>query len=151
MRRLNLIFSVLIWWIITSCAYGSNVILKDVSGQTISFSSLKGKWVLINYWASWCQPCLDEIAELNRFYKNKKDKVALFAVNYDRSPLSVQIALIKKYKIHYPSLRNNPARALKLGNIRGVPVTFVFNPEGKLSRTLYGGQTLKSLSNATSS
>src|SRR5271170_4092542 len=99
MRRLNLILSILICWVITSGVYGSNIILKEVTGQTIPFASLKGKWVLINYWASWCHPCLEEIIEFNRFYKNKGDKVALFAVNYERLPLSDQVGLIKKYKI----------------------------------------------------
>ncbi|WP_242604536.1 TlpA disulfide reductase family protein [Legionella fairfieldensis] len=122
----------------------THVVLKNITGQTIPFSSLKGKWVLINYWASWCQPCLDEIGELNQFNKKKKDNVILFAVNYDRLPLSRQLALIKKYNINYPSLEN-PGSQLQLGDIRGVPVTFIFNPEGKLTNTLYGGQTAVSL------
>ncbi|KTD24065.1 MULTISPECIES: TlpA family protein disulfide reductase [Legionella] len=126
----------------------SSVILKDTSGHRIPFDSLKGKWVLINYWASWCQPCLDEIAELNRFYKKSSDKVALFAVNYDSLPLSHQLALIRKYNISYPSLQYNPARELKLGDIRGVPATFVFSPEGKLRDALYGNQTVESLNRA---
>lgn len=148
MRRFKLMLSFLLYISVSSYAFCSNVYLKDVTGQVISFHSLKGKWVLFNYWASWCQPCLDEIVELNQFYKNNKDKVALFAVNFDLIPLPSQIALIRKYQISYPSLQFDPARALDLGEIRGVPATFVFNPEGKLSATLYGGQTEKSLKEA---
>lgn len=145
MKKLGSLGLLIISLIAFSSSYGSPIILKDITGNTISFESLKGKWVLINYWASWCQPCLDEIAELNRFYQNSKDKVALFAVNYDALPVASQRALIKKYHINYPSLLNDPAGILHLGNIRGVPATFVFNPQGVLSDTLYGGQTLKSL------
>ncbi|MBA2710921.1 MAG: TlpA family protein disulfide reductase [Tatlockia sp.] len=135
---------------LTISAYSySSVLLKDIGGQTIPFSSLKGKWVLINYWASWCQPCLDEISELNYFYEKNKDKVALFAVNFDLLPLPSQIALIRKYKISYPSLQSDPAKALDLGDIRGVPATFVFNQNGKLQTTLYGGQSVASLKRAT--
>lgn len=148
MKQLKLIFTFLICVIIASPGICSKVVLKDISGQKISFDSLKGKWVLINYWASWCQPCLEEIVELNRFYNKNKNNVALFAVNFDLLPLSNQIALIKKYKINYPSLQHDPAKALHLGEIRGVPATFVFNPQGNLSTTLYGGQTEKSLKNA---
>nr|WP_245614214.1 TlpA disulfide reductase family protein [Legionella massiliensis] len=140
--------SFLLYISVLSHAFCSTVFLKDVTGQIIPFDSLKGKWVLLNYWASWCQPCLDEIVELNHFYKKNKDKVALFAVNFDLMPLPSQIALIRKYKISYPSLQFDPARALDLGDIRGVPATFVFNPDGKLSTTLYGGQTEKSLKEA---
>lgn len=145
MFRLKLIFAIVIYFGVVLCGHSSEIVLKDLNGKQISFSSLKGKWIFINYWASWCNPCLDEIAELNRFYRNKKDKVALFAVNYDRLPIAEQLNLIKQYNIRYPSLQHDPAGQLHLGNIRGVPVTFVFNPQGELSRTLYGGQTLASL------
>lgn len=123
--------------------------LQDMSGHKISFSELKGKWVLINYWASWCHSCIDEIPELNRFYeKNKLKNVALFAVNYDAIPLHMQQKLIKQLDIRYPSLTEDPATTLQLGDIRGVPVTFVFNPEGELTDALYGGQTRQSLQRA---
>lgn len=129
----------------------ADVILHDLQGQKIPFSSLKGKWVLINYWASWCQPCLDEIPELNRFYKQYQHKqLALFGVNYDVLPVAEQQVLLQRYRIVYPNLRQDPAPQLNLGDIHGVPVTFVFNPQGKWTQTLYGSQTAKSLLKAIS-
>jgi thiol-disulfide isomerase/thioredoxin len=124
----------------------ADVLLKDTHGQSTSFSALKGKWVLINYWAGWCQTCVDEIPEFNRFYQShKKDPVALFAVNFDALPLFEQKNLIKHFNISYPNLLKDPANDLRLGDITGVPVTFIFNPEGQLVKTLYGGQTAKTL------
>jgi thiol-disulfide isomerase/thioredoxin len=149
-KRLNLIFIALTCLFLTSYGYSSPVILRDVAGHKIPFDSLKGKWVIINYWASWCPSCVDEIGELNRFYHNKKDKVILFAVNYDMLPIAIQRELIKKYKISYPSLQYDPSFQLRLGQIRGLPATFIFNPQGKLSKTLYGGQTSFSLNRALS-
>lgn len=148
MPRLTRIFISIICLFFVVCA-SANTVLEDMNGQKVSFSDLHGKWVLINYWASWCQPCIDEIAELNHFYETtKKNNVALFAVNYDALPIDMQQQLIEQFDIRYPSLQHDPARALQLGNIRGVPVTFVFNPEGQLSDTLYGGQTAESLKEA---
>ncbi|KTC84927.1 TlpA family protein disulfide reductase [Legionella brunensis] len=145
MHRLKLL---LITFLITcSCAQASNAILTTINGEQITFNSLKGKWVLLNYWASWCQPCLDEIHELNQFYKQRKNNVALFAVNYDMLSVNEQLQLIKKYHIRYPSLQD-PAKQLRLGSIPGVPATFIFNPQGKLSQTLYGPQTAFSLNEA---
>lgn len=128
----------------SSIAY-SNMTLIEFSGKKIPFSSLQGKWVMINYWASWCQPCLDEINELNAFYYRHHQQVEIYAVNFDGVSLPQQHQLIKTYHITYPSLRDDPAEDLALGELVGVPATFVFNPQGQLVNTLYGGQTIDSL------
>lgn len=121
--------------------------LYDIDGREISLSSLKGKWVFINYWASWCHPCLEEIPELNQFYQQyKSSNVEMYGVNYDTLPISEQKQLIREIGIEYPNLSHDPSRLLRLGDIRGVPVTFVFNPEGKLVKKLYGPQSMQSLS-----
>lgn len=127
----------------------ADVLLKDTQGNTISVAALKGKWVLINYWASWCKTCLSEIPELNRFYrKHEKDPITLLAVNYDALPLEKQKKLIKKFHILYPSLTTDPAFTLGLGDIAGVPVTFIINPQGELIKTLYGSQSVRALEGA---
>lgn len=127
----------------------ADVLLKQIEGQSIPFSTLKGQWVLINYWARWCQTCLDEIPEFNRFYQSHQhDKVSLFAVNYDALPLFKQKNLIHRFNITYPNLIEDPAKELNLGDIAGVPVTFIFNPKGELVKKLYGGQSLASLNEA---
>jgi thiol-disulfide isomerase/thioredoxin len=148
--RLKLLVGALLFCALMPFA-AAEVLLTDINGKKIPFSGLKGKWVLINYWASWCQPCLDEIASLNKFYQTKKDNVALFAVNFDYLPLQEQIGLIKELHIHYPSLSEDPGAQLGLEQVRGVPATFVFDPDGNLSATLYGSQTLSSLNQATRS
>ncbi|KTD51946.1 thiol-disulfide oxidoreductase [Legionella quinlivanii] len=123
-------------------------VLTDTEGKQIDLSSLRGKWVLINYWASWCQPCLNEIHELNSFYKNNKEKIALFAVNYDELPLREQRRLIKQHGITYPCLAVDPGHSLNFEQPRAVPATFVLNPQGKLVKILYGEQTRDSLNEA---
>lgn len=124
--------------------------LKSLQGENISLSSLKGKWVMINYWADWCHTCIQEIPELNRFFRTHQDKVSLFGFNFDELPAHQQQLLIEKHKILYPGLAENPAQDLNLGDIPGVPVTFVFNPAGKLVKTLYGGQSAADLELAMS-
>ena len=118
--------------------------LETLSGKKIPLASLAGHWVLINYWASWCQPCVEEIAVFNYLHKTNP-KFYIFAVNYDSMQLSKQKRLAKKFHIKYPSLKHSVAKTLHLGSVSVVPVTFVFDPQGKLYTTLYGGQTVESI------
>ncbi len=143
---MKLILAILCFF--TTFALNAETILHPTQGEAISFSELKGKWVLINYWASWCEPCLEEIHELNQFYdQHKKEEIVLFAVNYDMLSKKKQQQMATKYHLHYPALLEDPAASLHLGDIQGVPVTFIFNPQGELSETLYGGQTAEGLNN----
>lgn len=122
----------------------ADTILEDVYNTPIPWNSLKGKWVFINVWASWCGPCVEEIAELNHFYEATKNKnVAVFAVNYDALPLYKQQRLVRKFSIQYPSLKITTVSQLHLGDLSVVPVTYVFNPQGDLATALYGGQTFR--------
>jgi thiol-disulfide isomerase/thioredoxin len=136
----------LLLFIAMVCSGHAEVVLKDSNGQSTPISLLQGKWVFINYWAQWCATCIEEIPELNRFYqKHQKDPIALFAVNYDALPTREQNNLIKRLAIKYPNLITDPSKTLHLGDITGVPVTFVLNPKGELVKTLYGGQSVRSL------
>lgn len=146
--KIKILLSIL-FLIVSVSTSQAEILLRDTHGQSTSLSLLKGKWLLINYWAGWCKTCIAEIPEFNKFYqRHKSDPIALFAVNYDVLPLFEQNNLINKLGITYPNLSHDPAKELSLGDILGVPVTFIFNPKGKLVKTLYGGQTARSLDKA---
>lgn len=137
-------FSIILLWYLGAFAFATPT-LHILDKPAIPMHSLKGKWVILNYWASWCQPCLDEIAIFNRFYREEKHRVALFAVNFDNPEPELMREINRKLKIQYPSLTRNPANALALGDIVGVPATFVFSPDGKLVAKQFGKQSLESL------
>jgi thiol-disulfide isomerase/thioredoxin len=107
--------------------------------------SLKGHWVFINYWASWCEACVEEIQQLNQFYDENQQRMLLFAVNYEDLELGQQHSLIKQLGIRYPSLKDDPSDSLNLGEITVLPMTFVLNPQGQLVKTLYGSVTRRRL------
>lgn len=146
MRKLFAYFGVIFLFLSQSLVGYAAVALEDINGHKIPMESLHGKWVFINYWASWCGPCLEEIDEFNHFYTSKQaNKVAVFAVNFDSASLPKQRQLAQDYAIQYPSLNPNSLKSLHLDDISVVPVTYVFDPNGNLNTTLYGGQTEESL------
>lgn len=120
-------------------------IVTDINNNEINFSTLKGKWVLINFWASWCEPCVNEIHEFNKLLKKHKNDIKIFAVNYDYLTTDEQINLANKYAIQYTNLTKSSIKILNLGDISVVPVTYIFNKQGNLATKLYGGQTVASI------
>lgn len=123
--------------------------LVTLDGESIAFEALKGQWVIINYWASWCAPCMQEIPQLNAFYHSHKGHgVKIYGVNFDQFESSELKRTIAKMGIQFPNLSRDPAHQLGLGEIPGIPMTFVFNPQGKLTQKLFGEQTIESLEKA---
>ncbi len=127
----------------------SEAVFQDNQGQTIQFSKLHGKWIFINYWATWCHSCMAELPVLNQFYKNNKNNnIIILGVNYDGLPNSKIMIVVKNLQIQFPVLLENPDTALKLADVAVVPTTFVINPSGQLVKTLLGPQTLLTLNQA---
>lgn len=125
--------------------------LSTQGGQSISFTDLKGKYVVINYWASWCPPCKKEIPELNAFSKKHQNDVITLAYNFDGLNGERVKEEARQAGIEFPLLAENPSEQIKLGEVIGLPVTYVFNPKGELIQTLYKPQTVASLEKALKS
>jgi len=123
--------------------------LSDLAGNKINLADYHGKWVIINYWASWCKPCFKEIPQINKFYNAHKDDVVVLGVSYDQASGKDLQQIVKKMDIQFPTLNQDPRKQFGIDQIKGLPVTFVVGPDGKLKKTLYGEQTQRSLEVAT--
>jgi len=111
--------------------------------------ALKGRWVLINYWAEWCKPCLEEIPELNAFAEAYGEQVSVLGVNYDGVEGEALARVIVRFGIDFPVLSQDPASIYKFNRPEVLPVTFVINPEGVVQQRLVGPQTLADLKRVT--
>jgi len=111
--------------------------------------ALKGRWVLINYWAEWCKPCLEEIPELNAFAEAYGEQVSVLGVNYDGVEGEALARVIVRFGIDFPVLTQDPASIYKFNRPEVLPVTFVINPEGVVQQRLVGPQTLADLKRVT--
>lgn len=141
---MKLVLIILTAFFLTACSGKPNA--YDSNGKAIYFSHYKGKWIVLNYWASWCTPCAQEIPQLNTFYKQYHQQVAVFGINFDGQDTQVNI---KKMNIHFPTLmENNVGQYFGIQQVSGLPTTYLINPEGKLTKILQGEQTVQSLKQA---
>ncbi len=118
----------------------------DARGNNIKTSQFNGKWVIINYWASWCDICLNEIPEFNNFYKKVKNKnVLVYGVNYDHLTGDDLTQAMNSAGIQYPVLVEDPTSIYNFGYFYVVPVTYVINPQGKIAKKIVGPTTESAL------
>lgn len=136
--------------LISACGSQSNSLptVEDIEGNSHVLSELDDKWLVINYWASWCKPCYTEIPELNSFQRTYAAKVAVLGVSYDQVGLDDLPQIVEHMQINFPTLKHDPAKQLGINAIPGLPATFIFSPQGKLVKSLFGPQTNADLAEA---
>lgn len=120
-----------------SIAYGDNApdfILSDISGSQVSLSSLKGKVVLLEFWATWCPPCKEAVPELKAIYEKYRERgFVLLGVAVDKGAdnKTAVASYVKKHSITYPVLYddNNTNRSYR---VTSIPTSFIIDKTGKV-------------------
>ncbi len=118
--------------------------LKARDGTRYTLSGLQGKWVLVNFWAPWCPPCLDEMpgfAQLQSQHKNLQ--IIGVAVMYHSRQDVLDAAA--KQAIPYPIVFGNEDIASDFGELHGLPTSYLFSPTGKLVSRFEGPANLSKL------
>jgi thiol-disulfide isomerase/thioredoxin len=107
--------------------------LIGIQGNKVNLSSYQGQWIVVNYWATWCPPCIVEMPELQAFHDEHADKDAMvIGINVEHiSKLQLQ-EFLENYFITYPIFVSKPTQQSELGLIPGLPTTFLVNPQGKV-------------------
>ena len=110
----------------------ANFTLTDLQGKSWTLKDLKGKVVLVNFWATWCPPCRKEMPDLDALYNRFKDQgFVILAISEDEETAKVG-PYIAEHKITYPILLDPGAKVNKLFEVEGIPKSFVYNRDGQL-------------------
>ena len=123
--------------IVISC---QNNDIEIFNGPDTNLNKLNGNWIVINYWADWCAPCIKEIPELNEFAKENND-LLVFTFNFDQLDEDDLKPVAQKFNIEVPSIITHPRDIWGIQTPPAVPATFFINPDGNLALSLFRPQT----------
>ena len=114
------------------------LILKTISDEAIDLAGLKGRLVIINFWATWCGPCIAEMPSLQALAARLGEKnVALIGVNFHESPQKIR-DFQTKYKVQFPLLRDAWQEASAAWKVAVLPTTFIVDANGTLRYRVVG-------------
>lgn len=141
--------------VLVSCAIFVNAVaaadedftLPDLDGERRSLSDYRGQWVLVNYWATWCPPCLEELPELEVFHANAEGRAVVLGVNMEAIELAELRSFVEEQFLSYPILMasERPSRDQLIGPIDGLPTSFLVAPNGKVVARQVGPVTANAI------
>ena len=113
--------------------------LKDLEGGEVKLSDYRGKVVILDFWATWCPPCIKGIPDFVELQKEYGDKgLAILGISLDQNPKQVLPKFIKKYKVNYPILLTDGKVDKAYGGVTGIPTTFVIDRKGETYKQYVG-------------
>lgn len=118
----------------------------DIHGKVHTQSEYRGKWVVVNYWATSCSACLKEIPELVAFHKRHQDRdVVLLGVDFEDIPLPWLMDFMDSVSMKYTVLRSDTSPETPFGTLMVLPTTFIVSPTGELVARQVGAVTAANL------
>jgi thiol-disulfide isomerase/thioredoxin len=142
MKLMRLLFlTICIYWMpqLVMAAGNANAgfVLTDSAGKTHALSDYKGQWVFVNYWATWCPPCLEEIPDLVSFYDHNKN-VKVIGVVFDYPNKAAVTKYVDDMLMSYPIVYGDDQVVKQIGSAEVLPTTYIYNPRGELFKVKRG-------------
>lgn len=122
--------------------------LRDMDGNLYRVSDYRGKWLIINFWATWCAPCIKEMPELERFYQENKSSAQVWGVTFEDTDKTKILEYIRRLGVTYPILGYGQDPLTGFGTVRVLPTTFVIDTDGLFLHRFEGPITRQDISRA---
>ena len=106
--------------------------LPDTDGQIQSLNQYKGKWLVVNYWATWCGTCMKELPELIDFHENNDIDAVVVGINFEEIEAEDLKKFVNTKTIPYAVLSSVPVRKTPLGPVPALPTTYIIDPQGNV-------------------
>ena len=121
--------------------------LPDMQGKSHRLSDYRGQWVLVNYWATWCPPCREELPELEVFHSQSDGEAVVLGVNTEAIGREELSSFLEEQFISYPILvaGPRPKPSQRLGRLQGLPTSFLVTPDGRLAAKTVGPVTAEGI------
>lgn len=111
--------------------------VTDMQGNNVSLASLKGKPVFINFWATWCPPCVGEMPDIQRMYAKYGDKVHFVIINVDGEKNDVA-AFMENHALTFPVMLDNNGSSASAYSVQAIPASYMIDAEGNLLESHIG-------------
>jgi len=112
--------------------------LKDLAGKTHALADYRGRVVLINFWATWCLPCREEMPSLQRLHERLAGRpFAILGVNYGELPARIE-SFLDGVPVGFPILRDPRHEAITAWRVRTLPASFLVGPDGQIRYAVVG-------------
>jgi thiol-disulfide isomerase/thioredoxin len=123
-----------------SFAFAANSFdLKDMAGKKHTLAQYKGKWVLVNYWATWCPPCLEEVPDLVALYDSRKNKdVMVIGIAFEYQDAKEVSDYVTDMLMSYPVVLGDDNTMKQIGFSDSLPTSYIYNPKGELVKIKHG-------------
>lgn len=136
------IFTVILFLGFNFSANAIDMPLKNIDGRLQDLNDFKGNWVVVNFWATWCPPCIAEMPDLQSFHDKYAGKGALvLGINAENLSSDQLRSFLDTYFITYPVYHGANLMNSKLGTVPGLPTTFLVSPLGKVEARQVGTVT----------
>ena len=118
--------------------------IRLIDGTVLKSKDLAGKVTVIDFWGTWCPPCITEIPAYNAFYREYKDKgVNLYGLAVESGTAKDLREAVKRLKIEYPIAAPSPTQLDAFGDIPIYPTTWIINPQGSIEKEFLGSSPSK--------